>query len=229
MQWLTKSANRSKGAAGTDARVIGYTSGPVRFPTTCPTRAPLRLAAGLVVLAIAVAPPSLGAEDAGPAVSKIVAASGSLQVGSVIPGFGGWTLKGDPWSFEKHRAKNENQALVVSFFATWCQPCVKSFPALRQVRKAFPADQVGMVFVSFGEEGQVVESFVEKNPVPGIVLVDPFQKIGERFGVDKSLPRTFVVDPKGVLRAIFVTEGADFEPRLALAVRAALDGRSTSP
>ena len=47
--------------------------------------------------------------------------------------------------------------------------------------------------------------------------------------MDKSLPRTFVVDPKGVLRAIFVTEGADFEPRLALAVRAALDGRCTSP
>ncbi len=162
------------------------------------------------------------AADAVPAQSRMVTKSGTLEVGAPLKGFGGWTLKDGPWSMDRHKKRNAKQVLVVSFFATWCQPCVRAFPALGAVRKAFKPEELEFILVSFGQEGPEVERFVEEHRAPGIVVVDPFQKIGERFGVDRSLPRTFVIDPGGIVRAIFVTEGKDFERALSVAVSDAM-------
>lgn len=179
----------------------------------------------LVVLSLLGASVSIGvarAQEGTVSPSRLASRSGTVEVGSPARSFGGWTLRDGPWSMDRHRKRHGQQVLVVSFFATWCQPCARSIPALNEIRRNYPADRVEIILVAFGQEGAEVERFVDEKKAPGIVVVDPFQKIGERFGVDRSLPRTFVIDPDGIVRAIFVAEGADFGPMLSSVISDAM-------
>lgn len=177
-----------------------------------------RLAVLPLIAAVCAASPSraLAADVA----SALVPKSGPVEVGKPFPTFGGWGLDGTMVSLkrllEKPRGGGEaTRAVVVSFFATWCKPCKANLPPLaRAVAAAGPA--VKAVLVDFGpEEVEKVKKFAGDLGLPFPVLLDPYLKVSGRCGVTESLPRTFVLDGKGSVTAIFVHEGSDFEQTLA--------------
>lgn len=184
----------------------------------------------LLVLPVAAALPGFvrAAEDACPPGdgTRQVQSSGEAIVGHPMPGFAGWTLRDGPWSWARPRDDRPGQVQVVTFFATWCEPCVRSVAAFRSLRQAPGGRDVVVIYVALGQEAEEVAPFVEAHGLEGIVLLDPFRKVGRRLGVEQSIPRTFVVDPRGAVRAIFVSEGKGFARCLKATVEAA---RTASP
>jgi thiol-disulfide isomerase/thioredoxin len=90
------------------------------------------------------------------------------------------------------------KTVVINFWATWCQPCRQEMPTLQRVATTEP--DVVFLQVDLQESGEKVMSFLEQL---GLDRLQPVLDInGEttrRFGV-LSLPSTFFVDPKGVIR-----------------------------
>jgi peroxiredoxin len=166
--------------------------------------------------------------------SALAQKSGPVEVGKPFPSFAGWGLDGQMVNLkrllEKPRGGGEaTRAVVVSFFATWCKPCKKNLPPLaRTVAAAGPG--VKAVLVDFGpEESDKVKAFVADLGLTYPVLLDPYTKVSTRCGVTESLPRTFVLDGKGVLTAIFVHEGSDFEKALAAEIAKAAAPAAAAP
>jgi thiol-disulfide isomerase/thioredoxin len=157
------------------------------------------------------------------AASKLVETLGPLQVGRPVPTFAGWTVDGRMLSLSQFLAPpraERAEALVVSFFATWCEPCKRALPLLqRAVGAAGPG--VRAVLVAYGEDAAQVAPFLSEHGLQVPTIVDPFLKLSQRLGVDKALPRTLVVNGRGEVSAIFEHEGADFEQALAAAVERA--------
>jgi hypothetical protein len=80
------------------------------------------------------------------------------------------------------------------------------------------------VLVAHGEDAAVVKPFLDARGVALPTILDPFLKLSQRLGV-KALPRTFVVNGRGEVSAIFEHEGADFEQALLAAIaRARAEG-----
>ena len=180
------------------------------------------LAATVLVLGWVVAPPAARAAGAD-APTRTVASSGPLQVGAAAPSFAGWTLKGDMLSLSKLVAPPREKVadvVVVSFFATWCEPCKKNLPALERVIARSTDRVVRGVLVGYAQGADEIAPFATKYRVSLPVIPDPFAKISERCGVTRALPRTFLVDGKGRVAAIFEHEGSDFEAALARVVAA---------
>ena len=48
-----------------------------------------------------------------------------------------------------------------------------------------------------------------------MAMMDRDKKRAERLGVTSELPKTFVVDANGIVRAIVTTEGSDFKTVLS--------------
>ncbi len=66
------------------------------------------------------------------------------------------------------------------------------------------------VLVAYGETNAQVKDMLKDLKVTLPVLEDKYTKISGRIGVDGVLPRTYVVDAKGVVKAIIAEEGDDF-------------------
>jgi len=90
--------------------------------------------------------------------------------------------------------------VILSFWATYCAPCQKEIPILQAFYEKHKADSLKIFLVSIDEEGApLVAPFVADKKYTLPVLLDPYKKTSERFGV-KALPSLFFISPDGVVR-----------------------------
>ena len=89
----------------------------------------------------------------------------------------------------------------MSFFATWCVPCVKEQPELvRFVASHTGRDGVALVSVIYQDDSTAVRSFERSHGGSWPVLSDPNGVMASAFEVI-AVPRAFVVNPAGVVVA----------------------------
>ncbi len=93
--------------------------------------------------------------------------------------------------------------VLVSFFATWCPPCVEEAPTLEVLARRI-GDAASIMVVSVDEDLQALEKFYAKGS-SAIVLRDESRKVPASFGTSK-FPESFLVDPAGKVRYAFINE-----------------------
>src|SRR5262245_53794194 len=67
---------------------------------------------------------------------------------------------------------NEHRAVLLTFWASWCGPCVQEFPTIETIAADFESRGLKVVLVNVGEERKVVEGFVRGHHVQSQVLLD---------------------------------------------------------
>ena len=86
----------------------------------------------------------------------------------------------------------EAKAHLVTFWGTWCPPCVEETPSLRALAKA-PPKGLRVVLVSVGDDEEAVRSFFGGAPPAELNLrPDEGNVLQDAFGVDE-LPVSFLV------------------------------------
>jgi len=69
---------------------------------------------------------------------------------------------------------NNDTTYVINFWATWCVPCVKEFPAFVALAAEHKNEKVRVVMVSLDFKKSMAQSiipFLEKHPIDGTVVV----------------------------------------------------------
>jgi thiol-disulfide isomerase/thioredoxin len=91
------------------------------------------------------------------------------------------------------------KVVVLNFWATWCEPCLREMPALDRVARS--SDAVFLA-VDLMEDGAKVRSFFESLAIEHVEpLLDLDGAVTRRYAV-LALPQTFFVDARGVIRHI---------------------------
>lgn len=92
------------------------------------------------------------------------------------------------------------RAVVLEFWATWCGGCVENIPHLNELAGEFKDRPV--VFISItDEELSIVNRFLRKHVIAGWIALDAEAATFRAYGVE-GRPQTFLIDGKGVIRAI---------------------------
>lgn len=110
--------------------------------------------------------------------------------------------------------------VVLDLWATWCKPCIASFPAMQLMVQKHP--EVTFLFIAVDEKDRdrlpAVKSFIEQSKYPFTVLLDePVAEGSWQFKITSAykpdgIPAKYVIDKKGILR--FSTGGFSTDSEL---------------
>ncbi len=89
------------------------------------------------------------------------------------------------------------KVLYITFFATWCPPCVKEVPVLVELQDQLKKVGFSVIGLSVDEEGPAtVAGFIEKYAINYPVLMTEFKTTMD-FGGVFGIPVAFLVNKKG--------------------------------
>jgi cytochrome c biogenesis protein CcmG, thiol:disulfide interchange protein DsbE len=88
--------------------------------------------------------------------------------------------------------------VVVNFWATWCEPCVREFPLLREAAATHRPDRLAVVGVLTNDRPAAARAFVRDHHATWPVGIDPDATTAGRWGA-VGLPHTYFIRPDGTL------------------------------
>ena len=157
-----------------------------------------------------------------------------LQIGDEAPKFALRTLDGKyelltRWTGERlsrPASQPVRHVVLVSFFATWCQPCMKELPHLENLWQKYQDQEVRIFLVDITDATRSVpqyadapqpEPFLKERGLTMPLLLDTYGMAMERYVPDKMLPRLFVLNKYRTIKLIKrgFHEGEDFEGQLS--------------
>ena len=123
----------------------------------------------------------------------------SAAVRALVPEFELPDLAGKKVSLRGLRGR----PVLVSFFATWCPPCVEEAPSLEELARRL-GDKATVAVVSVDEDLDALEKFYAKG-TRATVVRDESRKVPTSFGTSKY-PESFLIDSAGKVRYAFINK-----------------------
>lgn len=125
--------------------------------------------------------------------------SGAVKVGDSAPTFSIDSLNG-----QGKVALATGKVTVVDFWATWCEPCKKSFPKYQELYVKYKASGLEIAAVSVDDEKGSIPAFAKSHGAKFPVGWDNGKKIADQYKPE-NMPTAYVIDKNGVVK--FVHKG----------------------
>lgn len=111
----------------------------------------------------------------------------------------------------------QGKVLYVDFWASWCPPCVRSFPFLSQLDQDLKDQGLQVIGINLDEKIADAEAFLENYPVNFEIALDSDKQCAKDFGV-VAMPSSYLIDRKGVIRHVHQGFRSDEAKDLRLAI-----------
>jgi thiol-disulfide isomerase/thioredoxin len=122
-------------------------------------------------------------------------------VSKTVPDFTLKDLSGHTWQLRALKGR----AVLVHFWASWCEPCLTEMPSLQAVAERLGSNKLVVLAVNFKQSSAAIDQFVQKSAFLLPVLPDPQGDLARQWGV-KVFPTTVMVGVDGRVRAVLTGE-----------------------
>jgi thiol-disulfide isomerase/thioredoxin len=114
-----------------------------------------------------------------------------------IPQLTGTDLSGQVWRLADLRGK----AVLINFWASWCEPCRVEMPALQALAQKHGPDKLRVLTVNFKEPAATAQQFASRTGLSLPVLLDPQGAIARQWEV-RIFPSTVLIGADGRVRGV---------------------------
>jgi cytochrome c biogenesis protein CcmG/thiol:disulfide interchange protein DsbE len=117
------------------------------------------------------------------------------KVGAPVPDFELTAFDGSPMRLSSHHG----QVVVVSFFASWCEPCREEAAAIQQTWQLYQdSPDVQFFGIAYKDAASKAEAFLSEFSATYPSTADLGNRIARQYGVT-GVPETYVIDQQGNL------------------------------
>jgi peroxiredoxin len=150
------------------------------------------------LLSLSAALGACGATEAGGGEPTSAADASHPLIGNPAPGF---QMEAANHKGKVSMAGLNGKVVIVDFWATWCEPCKKSFPKLQELYVKYKTSGLQIVGFSEDDEKSGISDFGSSYGADFPLLWDGDKAVAGKWNPG-SMPSTFIVDRKGVVRFI---------------------------
>lgn len=95
---------------------------------------------------------------------------------------------------------NSENYTLIDFWGTWCAPCRKIIPELKQLHKDYEGKKLSMVSIAFDYSEKDVKEFIRGQQIDWINIYDPAENsiISKKYKID-AFPTLILLDKSGVV------------------------------
>ena len=111
----------------------------------------------------------------------------------------------------------QGKAVVVTFWAGWCSPCIEELPYLQKLKKQFHKQNVEFLAVNIDQDSSIRRDMVASfryQSAPSLTFVLGDLEMREAFG-SNEIPYTCIIDQDGQIRYERKGLGTDFSTAMA--------------
>ena len=115
----------------------------------------------------------------------------------MLPSIAVKDVKGNP--FNTSKITNDGKPIIISFWATWCKPCIKELTAISEVYEDWQKEtgvKIYAVSIDDSRSSTQVEPLVNGKNWDYTVLLDPNGDFKRAMNVG-PIPHTFLINGKG--------------------------------
>ena len=125
----------------------------------------------------------------------------ALVPGQKVPAFTLASLDGDDVSLYDLAGKKD--MVLIDFWASWCGPCIATFPELKKLHAAYTDEDFEIVGVSVDDNFEDWSGGVEDHQLPWVQLgelkdADNGSPVSKSYGIN-FIPSTFLIDSQGCI------------------------------
>ena len=95
----------------------------------------------------------------------------------------------------------KGEVVYLDFWASWCPPCVQSFPFMNQLQQEYGKQGLRIIGVNLDEKIVDANVFLDKYDAEFAIVADPTRQCAKNFDVI-AMPSSYLIDREGVVRYI---------------------------
>lgn len=118
----------------------------------------------------------------------------------------------------KDPAQLKNKVVYVDFWASWCGPCRRSFPWMKELNNKYEERGLKFVTVNLDRDRAAAKKFLTEMSVPFEVVYDSTGALATIYGLE-AMPTSFIYGRDGKLRK----QHRGFNPKETSAVDSLID------
>jgi thiol-disulfide isomerase/thioredoxin len=138
---------------------------------------------------------SFGLASAGASLLATAASAGEVLLWpgtERLPALDALDLQGKRWELDALRGR----AVLLNFWASWCEPCRQEMPTLQQLVDVYGDDKLAVLALNFKESPATASRFARNAAMTVPVLLDPAGDVARRWAV-KIFPTTVGIGRDG--------------------------------
>lgn len=97
-------------------------------------------------------------------------------------------------------SQHRGEVIYLDFWATWCPPCLQSFPWMNEMQAKYADQGLKVLAVSIDTEQGLIAEFTDRIGVDFTIGYDPKGELANQFGL-RAMPTAFIIDRKGRIAA----------------------------
>ena len=94
----------------------------------------------------------------------------------------------------------KGKIVLVDFFASWCDPCKESFPAMEELKQKYGDKGLVIIAINVDKKKADMDEFVKSHPVTFTIVRDASNKLVNEVKIP-TMPSSFLLDKNGKVHA----------------------------